>query len=336
MHGERDCIYCKARPNPLSFAGTVLILLLNQAALCMAAESHDSSINHAAISADSSIEAGGSRLRIDMEGAAPDLPKSAIEQHIREAAQAVALYYGHFPVPSARIVVDVSPGQNGMLQGTTWGDVGGFPAVTRLRLGQHTTEQQLNRDWIATHELVHMSLASLPDAQHWLEEGIATYVEPIARVQAGQLTPERIWGDMVAGMHNGEPREGDRGLDRTHTWGRTYWGGALFCLVADIEIRKQTDNASGLQDALRAIVAAGGTIDKDWPISRILAIGDRGTGTSILQDLYTSWSIAPVAVDLQDLWGQLGVQMESGKVILNNTAPLARLRLGITAAPHNK
>lgn len=336
MHGKRDFIYCRARSNPLSFAGAVLILLLTQAALCMAAESHHSSTNRAAISADPSIEIGDSHLRIDLEGAAPDLPKVTIEQHIREAAQAVAVYYGHFPVPSARIVVNVSPGQNGMLQGTTWGDVGGFPAVTRLRMGQHTTEHQLSRDWIATHELVHMSLASLPDAQHWLEEGVATYVEPIARVQAGQLTPERIWGDMVAGMHNGEPRAGDRGLDRIHTWGRTYWGGALFCLVADIEIRKQTGNANGLQDALRAIVAAGGTIDKDWPISRILTIGDRATGTSVLQDLYTSWSTAPVAVDLQDLWQQLGVRVENGTVMLNDTAPLARLRVGITAPPHNK
>jgi hypothetical protein len=336
VDGKRDCIYCKARPNPLSFAGIVLILLLNQAALCMAAKSHDSSTQCASISADSSIEVGGSCLRIDLEGAEPDLPKATIEQYIRNAAQAVAVYYGHFPVPSARIVVNVSPGQSGILQGTTWGDVDGFPAVTRLRLGQHTTEEQLSRDWIATHELVHMSLASLPDAQHWLEEGIATYVEPIARVQAGQLTPERIWGDMVAGMRNGEPREGDRGLDRTHTWGRTYWGGALFCLIADIEIRKQTDNASGLQDALRAIVAAGGTIDKDWPISRILAIGDRETGTSTLHDLYTSWSTAPVAVDLQDLWGQLGVQVEGGEVTLNNSAPLARLRVSITAVLHNK
>jgi hypothetical protein len=149
-----------------------------------------------------------------------------------------------------------------MLHGTTWGNRDGFPAVTRLRLGQHTTQQELDDDWVATPELVHMSLVSLPDAQHWLEEGIATYVEPVARVQAGQLTPERIWLDMVAGMHNGEPASGDLGLDRTHTWGRTYWGGALFCLVADIEIRKQTGNTQGLQDALRGIVEAGGTIDR--------------------------------------------------------------------------
>jgi hypothetical protein len=205
--------------------------------------------------------------------------------------------------------------------------------VTRLRIGKHTTEEELGGDWITTHELVHMSLASLPNEQHWLEEGIATYVEPIARLQAGQLTPARIWGDMLAGMYNGEPGAGDRGLNRTHTWGRTYWGGALFCLVADIEIRKQTGNTRGLQDALRAIVYAGGTIDKDWPVANIVSIGDQATGTSVLQHLYATWSEAPVRVDLVDLWKQLGVRVESGKVVFDDTAPLAKIRIAINALP---
>jgi len=33
--------------------------------------------------------------------------------------------------------------------------------------------------------------------------------------------------------------------------GPHYWGGALFCLQADLEVRKRTGNAKGLQDALR-------------------------------------------------------------------------------------
>ena len=86
---------------------------------------------------------------------------------------------------------------------------------------------------------------------HWIEEGISVYVEPIARVQAGQLSAERMWSDVVRDMPQGEPEPDDRGLDHTHTWGRTYWGGAMFCLVADVRIRQQTGNRKGLQDALR-------------------------------------------------------------------------------------
>jgi hypothetical protein len=278
------------------------------------------------------IQVGGARLQIDFEGPALDLPKPSVEAHLRQAAQAVNIYYGRFPVSSADIIVLTTPGQEGMLQGTTWGNVKGFAAVSRLKIGEHTTAQELDGDWIATHELVHMALPSLPDAQHWLEEGIATYVEPIARVQAGRLHADYIWKEMLEGMPFGEPKAGDRGLDRTHTWGRTYWGGALFCLWADVEIRKKTANQKGLQDALRGIVESSGTLNREWPVLRVLRAGDDATGTTVLQDLYTAWSENAVPVDLFDLWQQLGVRLETGKIVFDDAAPLANIRLAITSA----
>ncbi len=335
IYSENKNLYLGLGTKPWVIATLVMILLLNQGGLSVSAQTRGSGVTEDS-SSQSLLKVGGASLQVDLQGPASDLPRTAIEEHIRQAAGAVSVYYGRFPISSARIVILISNGRDGMLQGTTWGDKDGFPAMTRLRLGQHTTAQELTEDWIATHELVHMALASLPDDQHWLEEGIATYVEPIARVQAGQLTRERIWGDMVSGMHNGEPAAGDLGLNRTHTWGRTYWGGALFCLVADIEIRKQTRNTRGLQDALKAIVDAEGTIDKDWLVERVLTIGDQATGTSVLQQLYAKWSESPVEADLPDLWRQLGVQTESGKIVFDDSASLAKIRDGITAVPAKK
>jgi len=282
------------------------------------------------------LQIGGASLHIEFAGVEPDLPRACIVAEISQAAQAVATYYGRFPVSSARIVVFVVAGEHGVLHGTTWGRKDGYPALTRLVVGQDTTPHELETNWVMTHELVHTALASLPDAQHWLEEGIATYVEPIARSQAGQLDAEKVWTDMLEGMSHGEPQEFDRGLDRTHTWGRTYWGGALFCLVADVEIRKQTNNRYGLQDALRAIAAAGGTIDKDWPLTRILTIGDKATGTVVLQDLYKKWSDTPVAIDLPQLWQMLGIHVENGRTVFDDAAPLSQIRFGITAPRQDK
>ncbi len=240
------------------------------------------------------------------------------------------MYYGRFPVPRARILIVPVAERRGIVQGTTWGGMAGYPGFTRIRLGQHTTERDLADDWTMTHELVHMAFPELPDDQHWMEEGLATYVEPIARVQAGTLSPEKIWSDMVAGMPQGEPAPGDRGLNRTHTWGRTYWGGALFCLVADVAIRRQTGDRKGLQDALRAIVAAGGTIDNEWSLSRALAIGDRATGTNVLAGMYKRWSDTPVPVDLQAFWDELGVRVHGGSVEFSPDAPSAKIREAIT------
>jgi hypothetical protein len=275
----------------------------------------------------------GATLQIDFAKGPLDLPRAEVVQGIELAAHAVGLYYGRFPVHSARILIVPVAGEDGVLQGTTWGDMDGAPAFLRIRIGQSTTRKELASDWVITHELVHTALASLPDDQNWLEEGLASYVEPIARVQAGQLTAEKVWADMMSGMPNGEPGPKDRGLDRTHTWGRTYWGGALFCLVADVEIRKRTGDREGLQDALRAIVAAGGTIDKDWSLQTILKIGDEATGTDVLAEMYARWSREPVTVDLPDLWRQLGVVGGPAGVSLNRSAPLAEIRRSIMSVP---
>jgi hypothetical protein len=134
----------------------------------------------------------------------------------------------------------------------------------------------------------------------------------------------------MEGMPKGEPKPGDEGLDRTHTWGRTYWGGALFCLIADVEIRKETGDRKGLEDALRAIVAAGGTIDREWPLERALEIGDKETGTHVLTTMYRQWSTSPVEVDLPTLWKSLGIRRAGDVIEFDNHAPLATVRISIT------
>jgi hypothetical protein len=283
-----------------------------------------------------SLTVEGATLQIDFGEGMLDLPRADVVQRIQQAAHSVAVYYGRFPVPRVRILVLPVAGRHGVLQGTTWGNIGGFPAFLRLRLGQSTTHEELFNDWIITHELSHTALADLPDDQHWLEEGLASYVEPIARVQTGDMDVKTLWAGVVRGMPNGEPEAGDRGLNNTHTWGRTYWGGALFCLMADVEIRRQTGNRKGLQDALRAIVAAGGTIDKDWPVERLLEIGDQATGTHVLAGMYAKWSEAPVTVDLTQLWQQLGVKVEQESVTFDAIAPLAVVRVAITSSKDSK
>ena len=276
------------------------------------------------------LSVGGASLQVDFAAGSFDLPPAKILPWIERAAHAVVVYYGRFPVPRARILVLPVAGERGIVQGTTWGDMRGVPGFTRIRLGEHSSERDLAEDWTVTHELVHMAFPSLPDDQHWMEEGLATYIEPIARVQAGELTAPQIWHDMMDGMPKGQPQAGDQGMDNTHTWGRTYWGGALFCLVADVAIRKQTGNRKSLQDALRAIVAAGGTIDHEWPLDKALDIGDRATGTHVLTQQYAVWKDSPNPVDLPKLWSDLGVRsVAGGGIEFVPGAPLTAIREAI-------
>ncbi|HVI05841.1 MAG TPA: hypothetical protein VM711_07090 [Sphingomicrobium sp.] len=281
------------------------------------------------VAASRTVQVGGASLQVDLAQGALDLPVDSVLGRIQLAAQAVAAYYGRFPVDRARVLVVPVPGGPGVIQGTTWGNMRGFPGFTRIRLGEHDSAGDLARDWVMSHEFVHMAFPSMPDDQHWMEEGQATYIEPIARVMIGDLRPNEIWGDMMRDMPKGEPQPGDQGLDHTHTWARTYWGGAMFLLVADVEIRRQTSNRKGLRDALRAVVASGGTIDQEWPLSRALATGDQATGTGVLTEMYARWKDAPVQVDLPKLFQQLGVRAGPGGVTFDDSAPLAKIRKAI-------
>ena len=109
----------------------------------------------------------------------------------------------------------------------------------------------------------------------------------------------------------------------------------MFCLVADVKIRQATGNRKSLQDALRAIVAAGATIDTELPLSHVLQVGDQATGTSVLENLYESWKDTPVTVDLNQLWSELGVSDSPQGIKFDSSAPLARIRSSMTDRPSN-
>jgi hypothetical protein len=275
----------------------------------------------------STIVLGGSRIDVIFDSNDWQLPRPQLLAWVQRAAEAVAAYYGRYPRPHVSIRVS-SSGGHGVHGGMTFGKDGGF---IRIRVGRETTAEELSDDWMMTHEMVHLAYPSMEDEHHWIEEGLATYVEPIGRIQAGQMTAETMWTDLVRDMPKGQPEDGDRGMDRTHTWGRTYWGGALFSLVADVEIRKKTNNRKGLQDAMRAILEAGGDITDDWPIEKAFKVGDDAVGVAVLLPMYHEWKEKPVHVDLDSLWQQLGIVPDGRGVRFSDKAPLAAVRKAITA-----
>lgn len=250
-----------------------------------------------------------------------------LERWVSDAARAVDAYYGRFPVHRVKVEVHAAEGR-GAQTGITYGF--GSPLI-QMSVGRGSGEDDLSHDWMMTHEMVHLAFPRVAHEHHWLEEGIATYVEPIARAQSGQLSAARVWRDLVLSLPYGLPRPGDHGLDYTSTWGRTYWGGALFCLLADIEIRKRTSNRFGLQDALRGVLHDGGNIQSIWPLQRALERGDAAVGVPVLSELYERMRDTPVEIDLEALWQQLGVRVVGDTVEFDDYAPLASIRRAITA-----
>jgi hypothetical protein len=240
---------------------------------------------------------------------------------VRRSAEATARYFGSFPVPhSALLLVPVEGA--GVRSGVSHDAP--LPRV-RVRLGRETTAAQLLADAALVHEMVHLALPRLPRPHDWLPEGLATYVEGVVRCRAGLLTPGQLWRQWALAMPQGQPQPGDAGLDHAATWARTRWGGAMFCLLADVELLQRSARRAGLQQALQGVLAAGGSCAVAWPVARMLATADDAVGLTTLTDLYERMKDSSAPIDLDGLWRGLGV----GDGVLRDDAPLAAVRSAI-------
>lgn len=271
------------------------------------------------------VELPEGELMVAMSSGAPALGREAIAKWIEVRVRAVASYYGRFAAPHAALLVLYTPGRD-VGGGSTMGQGG---ASVMVSLGEKSTQAALDDDWILVHELVHVSFPNV--GTPWVEEGLASYVEPLIRVRAGLLSPDHFYRDLIEGLPQGQPQPGDRGLDHTDTWGRRYWGGALYWFLADVAIRKSTGNAHSLDGALRRIVAQGGNVAVTWSVDRALEEGDRDAGGTVLRDLRRQLGDAAVTTDLDTLWNELGVHLVAGEVVYDDAAPLAAIRKAIAA-----
>lgn len=258
-----------------------------------------------------------------------DVPASALVQWVTRSAQAATTYFGRFPIKRVRVTLTAVQGSHVMM-GSAIADPD--PRI-RVRLGRAISAPALAADSTLVHEMAHLAIPDHEEKHLWFHEGMATYVETIGRVQAGHITAARAWAEFMNEMPTGTPRRGDRGLDATPSWTRRYWGGAAFFLAADVEIRKQTANRLGLQDALRGVQAAGGDLRRSWPLDHLITIADQSTGTRVLKTLYSQLGARPGATNLERLWTDLGIRRDGRRVSFDDTAPLTTIRWAITERP---
>ena len=120
------------------------------------------------------------------------------------------------------------------------------------------------------HELIHTGMPFIRGRGTWFMEGAATYIEPIIRARAGWKTEEEVWKEWVDDMPQGA-RAFASGL--ANASGReNYWGGAIFMLMADLGIRRDTDGAKGLEDCLAGALWGGldapPTVPRRWTMPR--------------------------------------------------------------------
>jgi hypothetical protein len=293
------------------------------------AASRPAAADHCPQQSTAALVVQGSTLCIVIDDPAQGLELARLREWIERSARIVADYYAGFPAPLVVLAIHAGPG-GGVSGGRTTSESG---LVIAVRVGRDATSSELAADWVLVHEMVHLALPELGRRHNWLAEGLATYVEGIARAQSGNRGIADVWAEYRRSMPLGLPHPGEGGMDQTPTWGRTYWGGALYCLQSDVGIREQTANRVGLQAALRAILKQTGGYAAERDIDDVLRIGDAATGTRVLQDLYRQSKATALTPDLDLLWARLGVPHDPATEAFDDHAPLAAIRAAITRKP---
>lgn len=271
----------------------------------------------------------GSTICVVIDDAKLSKQQPLLRAWIDRSAHIVTDYYGQFPAPLLVIRLQGMDG-SGVGGGRTTNDSG---LMIQMRVGRETKADTLASDWVLVHEMVHLALPEVGRRHGWLAEGLATYVEGVARAQYGNRDIADVWAENRHSMPMGLPQDGEGGMDQTPTWGRTYWGGALYCLQSDVAIREQTANRVGLQAALRAILKETGGYAFDADIAEVLRIGDAATGTHVMYGLYQQIRATPQTPNLDLLWTLLGVPSDPKTQPFDDRAPLAAIRIAITAKP---
>jgi predicted metalloprotease with PDZ domain len=277
------------------------------------------------------IDVGGARIDVVLLGSPIAMGDAAVVEWIRDAAGCVASISGRFPLDTTVFVVPVA-GADEVLFGRVMSLAGGS---VMLLFGEDARSGDAHVDWVVVHELFHLLSPSYVGEGHWLEEGIATYYEPILRERAGWISEAGLWTHFVRQMPRGlrKPRD-PPGLEDRDDIDSTYWGGALFALLADVKTRaaaRAAGHSRSLDDAVRAMTSRYGDATHRATVADFIRTGGEATGVQAIAQVFDAWAVRGEEVDLPALWSSLGVEPDEKGVTLHDDAPLADVRKAIAS-----
>jgi hypothetical protein len=266
-------------------------------------------------------------LRLALLEGFGDTTRPQIVDWVKRTVEAEANYWHGFTTDQLLVGLVPQP-RPGVGYGRT--QPGGGVTIM-IEVGEHADARRLFNDWVLVHELIHSGMPFIRGRGTWFMEGSATYIEPIIRARAGWKTEEEVWQEWVRDMPQGEGVFA-RGL--AQAGGReNYWGGAIFMLLADLAIRRDSDGAKGLEDCIAGALWAGlGGADRVGMDAYAQAC-DAATGTKAMSVLLDKHFYNAQPVDLGKLWKELGVARVGGRIALDDSAPLARWRKMIVMGP---
>jgi len=272
------------------------------------------------------------------------LPPTDVRQNARlqrwaeQNVRALLAANGRFPLPSVQVLVVPLPG---VATAVPWGQVtrGGGSAL-KLFVGLDASEESLRDDWTLAHEFSHLLHPYLRTHGRWLGEGLASYYQNVLRARSGALTAEQAWSKLDAGFARGEaePNHYRQTLSAAAQGGyrstmRVYWSGAAFWLEAELALRQQ--GGGDLADVLDAFARRHLPSNRQWRPERFVSELDAVAGTAVFAPLFARYERATAFPPLGDVYRQLGLGEDVGRLLLTDAAPAADIREAIMHRSHS-
>src|ERR1700737_1395055 len=104
-----------------------------------------------AVDVTSTLVIGGAKIDVAIAPGQMKLSQADLIQWGQSAPEAVATYYGGYPVPPVLICIIPTDGA-GVRHGQTFGYEGG---LIKIRVGGETQPSELANDWMLTPEMIH-------------------------------------------------------------------------------------------------------------------------------------------------------------------------------------
>ncbi|AFE04679.1 hypothetical protein COCOR_02499 [Corallococcus coralloides DSM 2259] len=261
------------------------------------------------------VHVGASVLEVALLGHFTHLTDADICAWLEQAGREVVTVRRAFPYPHVTVRVVPVPGDDtpGVFGMTLWSS----PPSISILVGQDATAVSFAKDWVAVHEMLHLTHPALVPRVAWLTEGLTTYYTELARARSGRQPAQQAWQELVNGFARGHAASRSRPMKEVVAEERNfmgiYWTGALFALHLDVELRRVTNGRARLEDVLELLATRG-------PTATLESFGDAVdtvAGQPLFDALLARHLSGPAFAALDPLLEDLGVRIDPGGVKLH-------------------
>jgi len=262
------------------------------------------------------IKFGDALIRAAILKGRNNIDKSKINLWINQNIKALTTVYDEFPVASLQLLI-VPLGKGG--EPVPWGEVmrGGGDAVHLFIDDTQTTKQFLD-DWVFSHELSHLLHPRITKDGKWLYEGLASYYQNVMRSRQGLLTSKIAWQKLHAGFERGIKNtnktrnsktlaEASQTMMQDRSFMRIYWSGAAMSLIADVKLRRLSNNKKSLDSVLKLFKECCLSEAKWWTAYELMKKYDELSETTVFSELYNNNVYSKKFPNLNDVYQQLGL-----------------------------